>query len=55
VVGIDAVLRPLGPARLVVDAAAYPALLFSLGAVRAEDTRYIAQRLFRRHSQHAIS
>lgn len=55
VVGIDAVLRPLGPARLVVDAAAYPALLFSLGAVRGEDTHYLAQRLFRRQDQHAIS
>ncbi len=55
VVGIDALLRPLGSARLVVDAAAYPALLFSLGAVRVEETRYIAQRLFRRHSQHAIT
>ena len=55
VVGIDAVLRPLGPARLVVDAAAYPALLFSLGAVRAEDTHYVAQRLFRRHDHHAVT
>jgi O-antigen/teichoic acid export membrane protein len=55
VVGIDALLRRLGPARLVVDAAAYPALLFSLGAVRVEDTRALAQRLFRRHSHHAIN
>ncbi len=54
VIGIDALLRPLGPARLWVDAAAYPALLFSLGAVRAEDTRALSQRLFRRHSHHAI-
>jgi O-antigen/teichoic acid export membrane protein len=55
VIGIDALLRPLGSARLLVDAAAYPALLFSLGAVRAEDTRYLAQRLLRRHRPHAIT
>jgi O-antigen/teichoic acid export membrane protein len=53
VIGIDALLRPLGPSRLVVDAAAYPALLFSLGAVRVEDTKHIAQLLLRGHRHHA--
>ena len=37
VAGADVLLWPLGPARLVVDAAAYPALLFAAGVVTAAD------------------
>ena len=53
VVCADALLRPLGPARLLVDAAAYPALLFALGAVDAEDVKQLMVLLDRRRRRHA--
>lgn len=55
VIGADSLLRPLGPARLAIDAAAYAALLFALGAVRLEDARQAIQFIRRRHRQHASS
>ena len=39
VAGADVLLRPLGPARLAIDAAAYASLLFALGVVKAEDAK----------------
>jgi O-antigen/teichoic acid export membrane protein len=55
VIGADAWLRPLGPARLWVDAAAYPALLFSLGAVGARDLERVMVLLLQRRRRHATS
>jgi O-antigen/teichoic acid export membrane protein len=36
-------LAPIGPARLVVDAAAYTAIAFGLGIVRIADVRWVVQ------------
>ena len=48
----DALLRPMGPSRLWIDAAAYPALLFALGAVSARDTQRVMELLLRRRRHH---
>jgi O-antigen/teichoic acid export membrane protein len=53
VAAVDALLRPLGPQRLWVDAAAYPALLFALGAVGAGDAKQVMVLLDRRRRRHA--
>ncbi len=55
VIALDALLRPLGPARLAIDTTAYFLLLFALGALRVEDTKRAAQLLLRRHRHHAAS
>ena len=55
VIGADALLRPLGARRLWVDAAAYPALLFALGAVRAEDAKQLKVFADRRRRRHATT
>jgi len=55
VIGADALLRPLGPMRLALDAALYVALAFSLGAVRVEDGRRAIELMSRRRTRHAIS
>jgi O-antigen/teichoic acid export membrane protein len=52
VAAVDALLRPLGPQRLWVDAAAYPALLFALGAVGAGDAKQVMVLLDRRRRRH---
>ncbi len=55
VVLADALLRPLGPSRLWIDAGAYPALLFALGAVGAEDTKRVMELWLRRRRQHGTA
>ena len=55
VVLVDAILRPMGLARLWIDAAAYPALLFALGAVGAEDTQRVMELWLRRRRQHGTA
>jgi hypothetical protein len=47
-------LRPLGPARLLVDAALYLALVFGLGAARIEDVKQLVGFVRERHRPHAI-
>jgi O-antigen/teichoic acid export membrane protein len=55
VVLVDAILRPMGPSRLWIDAAAYPALLFALGAVGAEDTQRVMELWLRRRRSHGTA
>jgi O-antigen/teichoic acid export membrane protein len=55
VVVADAMLRPLGPARLAVDAVAYIVLIFALGAARVEETRQLVGFMLRTRRRHAIS
>jgi O-antigen/teichoic acid export membrane protein len=53
--GADALLRPLGPARLAIDATLYMALVFLLGAAQLEDVRRAIELMRRKRSGHAIS
>jgi hypothetical protein len=53
---LDRFLRGLGPARLVVDAIAYTALVFVTGAVRIKDVRaVVALALERRRARAAAA
>ncbi len=45
VVAADLAIRPLGPARIAVDAALYVLLMFALGAVKVADLRGLVQFL----------
>lgn len=55
VIGADALLRPLGPARLAIDGALYLALAFAAGAVRPLDVKRAIELMRRKRSRHAIS
>jgi O-antigen/teichoic acid export membrane protein len=55
VIGADALLRPLGFARLAIDAALYASLFFALGGARLEDVKQLSQLLLRRRHRDANS
>lgn len=45
VIGLDLLLRPFGPARLLLDGIAYVALALALGAVRVDELRQLGTQL----------